>query len=160
VSRRTKSDTTPLFVLAMMGSIALLLAAFFFELVVGLPPCELCLWQRWPHAFAFAIGAVMLAYPSRSLAALGATMVSSSGFLGVYHTGIERGWWEGPGTCTADTGAVSAMTPDQLLEHILAAPVTRCSDVSWEFLTLSMASWNAILSLTLAAIWIVDWTRR
>jgi disulfide bond formation protein DsbB len=74
---------------------------------------------------------------------LAAAAIAISGAIGVYHAGVEVGIFEGLTTCTA-TGAVT-------LEDILSTPVVRCDQVQWSFLGVSMAGWNAILSLTGAA---------
>jgi disulfide bond formation protein DsbB len=137
---------------AAAGSALLLLAAFGFQYLGGLAPCPLCIWQRWPHAVAVALGLLMLAWPARGLAALGGlTMLAGAG-IGAYHAGIERGWWPGPTTCTAPTpGDVPA---GELLDQILETPVVLCDEVVWALLGISMAGWNAILSLALAWLWL------
>lgn len=138
--------------LAAGGSLALLLGAFGFQHLGGLAPCKLCLWQRWPHAAAIAIGAVALLLPGRALPLLGALAALTTAGIGLYHTGVERGWWPGPTTCTS--GPIGNLTPQELMDQIMAAPLVRCDDVPWEMLGLSMASWNALASLGLAAIWL------
>lgn len=139
--------------LAAAGSAALLAGALGFQHLGGYAPCELCLIQRWPHVVAVAMGIVALLLPPRMLwrfAGLAAALTASA--LGLYHTGVERGWWEGPTACSGQ-GSIADLSPDQLLNQIMAAPVVRCTDVAWHFLGLSMASWNAILSLGLAILW-------
>jgi disulfide bond formation protein DsbB len=135
----------------MAGSAALLAAALGFQYLGGLAPCPLCIWQRWPHAIALALGLALLAWPRRGLAlAAGLTVLAGAG-IGVYHAGIERGWWAGPTTCTApEPGAVA---PDVLLDQILETPVVLCDEIAWSWLGISMAGWNAILSLGLAWLW-------
>lgn len=145
-----------LVLLAAGGSAALLLGAFFFQLM-GYPPCKLCIWQRWPHGAAIAIGAVVLLGGPRWLAWAGAAAAALTGAFGVYHAGVEQRWWLGPTTCTSG-GALESSTKD-LLGQIMNAPLVRCDDIAWSFLGLSMASWNAILSFALAAIWVAA-TRR
>lgn len=139
--------------LAAGGSAALLAGALGFQHFGGYAPCELCLLQRWPHVAAVGLGLLALLLPPRVLwRFLGLVAALTAAALGLYHTGVERGWWEGPTACSggADIGNLSA---DQLLDQIMAAPVVRCTDVAWQFLGLSMASWNAILSLGLAVLW-------
>ena len=87
--------------IAAGGSLALLLGAFAFQHLGGLAPCKLCIWQRWPHVAAIAIGAAALALGNRALAWLGALAAAVTGGIGLYHTGVERGFWEGPTTCTS-----------------------------------------------------------
>jgi disulfide bond formation protein DsbB len=142
-----------LILLATLGSAALLLGAFGFQHLGGLAPCKLCLWQRWPHAAAVLIGAIGLALPLASVALLGAVAAAATAAIGLYHTGVERAWWQGPDTCSA--GDITGLTPEQLMEQILAAPLVRCDEVAWEMLGLSMASWNAALSLGLMGLWLL-----
>ncbi|SLN67691.1 disulfide bond formation protein B [Roseovarius albus] len=139
--------------LATAGSALTLAMAFGFQHIGGMAPCKLCLWQRWPHAAAIAIGAIALALPARLLCWLGALAALTTAAFGGYHTGVERGWWEGPATCTS--AGTSGLTSDELFDQIMAAPVIRCDEVPWELFTLSMASWNMLLSLGLAALWIM-----
>lgn len=134
------------------GSAALLLAAFAFQHIGGMAPCALCLWQRWPHAVAIVLGAGALVLGGLALIWLGALAALTTAGIGIYHTGVERGWWEGPSTCSgADIGALSA---DELFDQIMTAPLVRCDDVPWELLGLSMASWNAVAALLLAVLWV------
>lgn len=139
------------------GSAALLAGALGFQYLGGLAPCPLCIWQRWPHVAAVliaALGVTVLWRLYRPLAVLGSLAMLTGAGIALYHTGIERRWWEGPTTCTApDTGG---LTTDQLLEQIMNAPLVRCDDVAWEFLGLSMASWNGLISLALAGLWLAS----
>ena len=135
------------------GSLAVLAGAFAFQYLGGMAPCKLCLWQRWPHAAAILIGALaLMASPNPFLPLLGAVAALTTAGIGAYHTGVERGWWEGPTTCTSCS--VSGLTPQELLDQIMAAPLVRCDEVPWEMLGLSMASWNAIASLVFAMTWL------
>lgn len=137
---------------AAAGSALLLAGALAFQYVGGLAPCPLCIWQRWPHGIAIALGALVLLTGQRWPAALGALAMLTGAAIGVYHAGIERRWWPGPDTCTApSTADVSA---EDLLAQILETPVVLCDEVAWSFLGVSMAGWNALASLALAAVWI------
>jgi disulfide bond formation protein DsbB len=137
--------------LAAGGSVALLAGAFIFQ-ALGYPPCALCLWQRWPHAAAIAIGGLSLLLPYAALPIAGALAALATSGVGLYHTGVERTWWEGPTTCTASP--LGQLSPQELMEQIMTAPLIRCDEVAWSFVGLSMASWNAILSLALAGLWL------
>lgn len=127
--------------LALLIPLALLGGALFSQYVGGLYPCEMCYWQRWPHAAAIllALGAFLSPGRARPLVLLAALAVAVSGAIGVFHAGVEMGWWEGITQCTA-TGATS-------LQDILNVPLVRCDQVQWSFLGISMAAWNAIISL-------------
>ncbi|MEI4233663.1 disulfide bond formation protein B [Roseovarius sp. D22-M7] len=137
--------------LAAGGSAALLLAAFGFQHIGGMAPCSLCVWQRWPHVVGVACGAVALFALPRAVALAGMMAALATAAIGGYHTGVERGWWKGPGTCTSS--GTSGLSADELFDRIMAAPLVRCDEVPWQLLGLSMASWNMVLALGLAGIW-------
>jgi disulfide bond formation protein DsbB len=109
----------------------------------GLYPCEMCHWQRWPHeaAIGFAILAFFLKAPARTaLVALAAIAILVSGGLGVFHAGVEYGWWLGPQHCTGTAAGGS-------LADILAAPIVRCDVPQWTLFGVSLAGFNALFSI-------------
>ncbi len=141
--------------LAVLGSVALLLGAYLFQ-ALGYAPCKMCIWQRWPHGVAIAIGAVWAFMPMTALIWLGAVSALTTAGIGGYHTGVERGWWEGPASCSGGGGLdLGAMTGTDLLSTEIAETVIMCDEVAWELFGLSMASWNMLASLALAAIWLM-----
>ena len=134
--------------LALLVPAGLLGGALFSQYVGGLYPCEMCYWQRWPHGAAILLALAALFSPlhsarTRPLVLLAALAVAISGAIGVFHAGVELGYWEGVTTCTT-TGAAT-------LEDIMNVPLIRCDQVQWSFLGISMAGWNAIISLGGAA---------
>ena len=142
-----------LILLATLGSAALLGGAFAFEYVGGLAPCQLCIYQRWPHAAAIVIGLVALATGWRGLAWLGGPAALTTAGVGVFHVGVEQAWWEGLATCTA--GSIEGISTADLLDPSKdVAAVVRCDEIAWSLLGVSMAGWNAILSLALAGLWL------
>lgn len=143
-----------LIAVAAGGSAAVLLGAFGFQYLGGLLPCTLCLWQRWPHAVAVALGGVGIVLPQHRLwPLLGALAALTTAGIAVFHVGVEQTWWEGLATCTVDS--LAGVNVDDLLslQTNVAAPV-RCDAIAWAFLGLSMAGWNAVISVALAAIWL------
>jgi disulfide bond formation protein DsbB len=145
---------TRLILLAAGGSAALLIGAWTFQ-ALGYAPCKLCYWQRYPHMAAVLICVVALMLPGRILPLFGALAALTTAGIGVYHTGIERKWWQGPDTCTS--GSIEGLSSQDLLNQILEAPLVQCDQVAWELVGVSMASWNAIFSLALAGIWLMAW---
>ena len=120
----------------------------------GLYPCEMCYWQRWPHGAAILLAGLAFTAPaasgrSRALTLLAALAIAISGAIGVYHAGVELGIFEGITTCASTAKAAS--TAD-LLKAIMKTPLVRCDQVQFAFLGISMAGWNAILSLGGAAV--------
>ena len=140
--------------IALLLPLALLGGALGSQYIGGLHPCEMCYWQRWPHGAAIVLAALAFTGPatgsrSRTLTLLAALAIAISGAIGVYHAGVEAKIFEGITTCTAlPKGASTA----DLLKQISQAPLVRCDQVQWTFLGISMAGWNAILSLGGAAV--------
>jgi disulfide bond formation protein DsbB len=142
-----------LIMIATLGSVALLGGAFAFQYIGGLAPCQLCLYQRWPHAAAILIGIVALTTGWRGLAWLGALAAIATAAIGAFHVGVEMKWWEGLATCTA--GSIEGISAADLLNPAKdVAKVVRCDEIAWSMLGISMAGWNVILSLVLAGIWV------
>ena len=135
--------------LAASGSALLLAGAYLFQFL-GYLPCQMCLWQRWPHMAAIAIGAAAFAYPSRAWAFAGAAAAAITAGIGIFHTGVERDWWEGPASCT---GAAGGLSGDLL--SLEGPKLVMCDQVSWALFGLSMPSWNALFSLLLVALWLM-----
>lgn len=150
----TRMTRGTLIALAGLGSAAMLLAAFGFQYLGGLAPCAMCLWQRWPHAAAMALGAVGLALPHAALAALGALSMAVNAGIALTHTGVERGWWVLNLSCTSGAEDLGAMSAADLLNPDIGTGIVMCDEVAWQMLGLSMASWNGIASLVLMGIWI------
>ena len=137
--------------LAAAGSFALLAGAYMFQ-AIGYPPCQMCYWQRWPHMAAIAIGVLAFLIPARVFAYLGALATATTSAIGVYHTGVERDWWEGPSSCTGD--GLGGLTGADLLSTA-GDRLIMCDQVSWALLGLSMASWNALFAAILTVIWLM-----
>jgi disulfide bond formation protein DsbB len=141
--------------LALGVPAALLAGALGSQYLGGLHPCEMCHWQRWPHYAAVALA--LIAYlmrgsadRGRSFVWLAALAILTSGLIGAYHAGVELGIFEGFTQCTSTAGG----STQDILKDIMATPFIRCDQVQFEFLGISMAGWNAILS-TAAALTIL-----
>lgn len=144
---------------AGLGSALLLAGAFAFQYLGGLAPCQLCLWQRWPHAAAILVLLLWLATRWRIWPWLGALAAATTAGIGIFHMGVEQGWWEFLSSCTQ--GSIAGLSTAELLDPLAAAPEpVRCDAIAWSFLGLSMAAWNALLSALLVILWIIGATRK
>lgn len=150
-----------LIAIAGAGSAALLLGAFGFQHIGGLAPCEMCLWQRWPHAVAIGLGAIGIALPHALVALAGALSLLTGAGIALMHTGVERVWWTLNLACTGGAEDLGAMDVTALLDPTQGSGIVLCTEVAWSFLGLSMASWNGLASLVLAGIWVAAaWSAR
>jgi disulfide bond formation protein DsbB len=133
--------------LLALASVAILVAVLGLQYMGGLAPCPLCIWQRWPYVALIALG--LLGWRGRPRAMLGvATLVLLGGAgIAAYHLGVEQGWWALPGGCVAGGSAQSV----EELRRMLAEAPPACDQVGFTFLGLSLAGWNLVASLLLAA---------
>jgi disulfide bond formation protein DsbB len=147
---------------AAAGSLALMLGAFAFQNIGGMAPCKLCIWQRYPHVIAILLGLLALTFENAKLRTLlilaGAVSTATTAVIGIYHAGVEQGIFEGPTSCTS--GSIDKLSADDLLNQIMSAPMVRCDDIPWQLVGISMAGWNAIISLVLCALWLMALKRR
>ena len=146
---------TRLGLIAALGSIALLGGAYWFQYVVGLAPCDMCLWQRYPHMLAILFGLLtvpLLIEPRAALifALLAILALFVTAGIGVYHAGVEQHWWQGPQSCTGRIPA--GLSVEELKKYLLEARMVRCDAIPWKMWNISMAGWNAILSGALALV--------
>lgn len=133
--------------LVLAGSAALLSGALGFQFLGGLPPCPLCVWQRVPHAVVIVLmlAALWRLPPRPALALAGVALLVGTG-LAAYHVGVEQGL-----IGSACDGGLGATTIEDLRAQLAAQTGPACSQVAWSFLGISMAGWNGLISLALAA---------
>ncbi|WP_425230888.1 disulfide bond formation protein B [Sphingomonas sp.] len=140
--------------LALLLPAALLVGAWGSQLIGGLVPCEMCHWQRWPHYAAVPVAALALFAPGRlrvALVVLAALLVAVSGAIGVAHAGVEYHWWNGFTACTASAMPAN-LTAAQRLDWFMHLPPVMCDVPQWTLFGVSLAGFNAILSLGGAAV--------
>lgn len=154
---RTQRAAVAAFVVGAVSA-ATIAGAWFFQLVIGLPPCPLCLEQRIPHYVAIPLAVVILAgilwsvsttYVRFGLVLLALAMLVAAG-LGTYHAGVEWHFWAGPTDCSGQLNQLGG--PGGLLGQLSTVRVVRCDEAAWRFLGLSLAGYNALISLALAAV--------
>jgi disulfide bond formation protein DsbB len=127
------------------GALALLLGALGFQYVAHLAPCEMCHWQRWPHIAAAVTGLLIVSFwkkDPRTLAIFTIAMVALSGLIGAYQAGMQWGFLPGPNACTVAHAYV--------LGSNAPAPEISCNAVTWSLFGLSLAVYNALISLAIA----------
>ena len=143
---------------AFVLSLATLCGAWFFEYVLKLAPCPLCLMQRIPYhiiiplSLLLAIAALVRAPRNLLLVGFAAIAIAAccNVVLGAYHAGVEWHWWAGPADCSGPL--TDLRTGGSLLDQLHAVHVVRCDEAAWRFLGLSLAGYNVLISLALAVI--------
>lgn len=138
-------------VVALAAPLLLYGGALVSQFGFGLHPCEMCYWQRWPHQAAIVLAGLALLSrrndgAMRALTLMAAIAIATSGAIGIFHAGVEYGFWEGLTTCSTTTsGPVT-------LEQIMAAPLIRCDVPQWTLFGVSLAGFNAIFSIAAATL--------
>jgi len=159
---RASADPAVLPALAIAAIAAATLAgAWFFELVLDIRPCPLCLEQRYAYYLAIPLALVVAFAASRRapqpalLAGFAVLLLAAlaNAWLGGYHAGVEWQFWQGPTDCSGPV--VNLGSAGNLLERLDTVKVVRCDEVQWRFLGLSLAGYNVLISLAMAltALW-------
>jgi disulfide bond formation protein DsbB len=150
---------------ALMAALALtalatatIAGAWYFQLVLDIRPCPLCLEQRYAYYLAIPLGALVALAAAkdapRGVLAAGLALLAAAALgnavLGTYHAGVEWKFWQGPTDCTGPIGNLGSA--GDLLARLDTVKVIRCDEVQWRFLGLSLAGYNVLISLLMAAI--------
>nr|WP_249792439.1 disulfide bond formation protein B [Bradyrhizobium sp. BRP22] len=157
----TRNTANPAFTASAAVAViaaATLAGAWFFQLVLEILPCPLCLEQRYAYYLAIPLGVVVAFAAARNaprpLLLAGLTILALAALvnagLGAYHAGVEWGFWQGPTDCTGPVGNLGSA--GTLLQRLDTVKVIRCDEVQWRFLGLSLAGYNVLISLLMAAI--------
>ena len=153
---RTEVEAQPNAGAMAAGTIALIGAAtlggaWFFQYVLGIQPCPMCLEQRYAYYLVIVLGAVLALAASRLprtfvIAALAVLALAAFGnsIFGAFHAGVEWGFWQGPATCSGQVQDLGSA--GNLLQRLDTVRVVRCDEVQWRFLGLSLAGYNFLIS--------------
>ena len=132
----------------------LLLSAYYFQYFGGLNPCQMCIWQRWPH-FAVIFFSLLILLKKKyavTLLIFAALSALTTSIIGIWHSGVELELFYLPEGCSSlGQGSI------ENVQDLINKPMIGCNIIAWSFLELSMTNWNTILSLieTLIFIYLV-----
>jgi disulfide bond formation protein DsbB len=143
--------------LALAVPALLLAGALGSQYLGGLYPCEMCHWQRWPHYAAIPLALLAIILRDKSVGTLflwlAVAAIFASGAIGVFHAGVEYGWWEGLTRCSSAPGGGG-----DFLTDIMATPIISCEQPQWTLFGISLAGFNAIISI--GAAMVIAWLTR
>ncbi len=136
-----------------------LATALIAQHVFGLEPCVLCIYQRVPYVAVAVLGGLALVVPGirarQVLMGIAAAVFLVGAGIAFYHVGVEEHWWETaiPGCAAPDATAFldTDLSPEELQRQLAAKPPKPCDEVDRRLFGLSMAGFNTIGSLALAA---------
>jgi disulfide bond formation protein DsbB len=139
-------------------STATLLGAWYFEVVLKYPPCPMCLEERIPYHIVIPLSLLMViaavVRAPAKLLTVGFTVIIVATLCGaalsIYHSGVEWHWWPGPTDCS---GPLSDLNKGgSLMNQLQSINVVRCDEAAWRLFGISLAGYNALISLALAAL--------
>ena len=141
--------------LLLVAAVGVLAGAYFFEFVIGLNPCKLCLYQRIPWWLVIGVTSLALVYKRRPhlvniLTILASFTLLIGAAIAGFHVGVEQHWWDGPSTCSATSDMPNGLA--DLKATIMSAPLVRCDEIAWSLFGISMAGYNAVMSFVLG-VW-------
>ncbi len=135
----------------------MIVMAAYFQYVLGLAPCTMCYWQRVPHWVVIILAIIsiipllplkQIVKPRLFLGVMMAVLIIGAG-IAAWHVGVELKILPGPTACSS--GGLFDGDPSDILDRVLSAPVVRCDEPAWTFLSISMAGWNGLISIAMAA---------
>ncbi len=137
---------------------ATILGAWFFQYVVGIAPCPLCLEERIPYYVSIPLALILALAAARQaprpLLVLGLAVIAlamlGNAALGAYHSGVEWKWWPGPQDCTGSMTSFGRAS--DMLAQLNSVHVVRCDEAPWRLFGISLAGYNVLVSLALAGI--------
>jgi disulfide bond formation protein DsbB len=137
---------------------ATIAGAWYFQLVLGLQPCPMCLEERYAYYLAIPLAALLALaaglHAPRGLLICGLVILAlaalGNAVFGAYHAGVEWKFWPGPTDCTGPVGNLG--NAGTLLDRLDSVKVVMCDEIQWSFLGISLAGYNALISLLMAAI--------
>jgi disulfide bond formation protein DsbB len=143
--------------LAFVLGLATILGALGSQFIGGLQPCELCLEQRYAYYYGLPILLLVLLTWNRlplamwylAMAIVTAIFVWGT-YMGAFHAGVEWGFWPGPTACTGVGGELDFNSLNNL------TPVIGCDVVQFRFLGISLAGYNALISLAIVVLLLVS----
>ncbi len=146
--------------LAFVAAAAMLAGAWGFQLIGGLQPCALCLYQRWPYWAVIGIAGIAVLTARRLgprgialIAAICALVFAAGAAVAGFHVGVEQGWWEGLAACGGGGGNLNDpnLSIEELKARLFATEIVRCDEVPWSLFGISLAGYNFLASLAFAA---------
>lgn len=157
IARRTSPALVAALAVLVIAA-ATIAGAWYFQLVLGLQPCPMCLEQRYAYYLAVPLAAVVALaagiHAPRGLLICGLVLLAlaalGNAVFGAYHAGVEWKFWPGPSDCTGPVGNLG--NAGTLLDRLDSVKVVMCDEIQWSFLGISLAGYNALISLLMAAI--------
>lgn len=157
------SLSLPLAAAFIVGT-ATIAGAWFFELVMGLPPCPMCLTQRWPYYIGLPVLVIALMMVNKTnknvalICALGVAVLFLAGavFAG-FHTGVEWHFWKGPADCSGGEDLNASI--GNLLQDLKTAKVVSCVDAAWRLFGISLAGYNVLISALISGLCFIAFLR-
>ena len=159
----------PLAAATIIAGVGILTIAtvYYFQYVMLLAPCPLCLEQRVAYYVSIPLAVLLLLGAnhgaSRKVLLIGFLAIALAFLwntgLSAFHAGVEWKWWQGPLDCSGPIDRFGAAT--NMLSQLQRVSIVRCDEAAWRLFGISMAGYDVFVSLGLAivALWGAQGTR-
>lgn len=134
----------------LITSIIALVSAYYVEFVMDLPPCVLCLYQRYCY-FALIIGCLFAIFIQlNKYIILYSTLILllACGISG-YHSGVERNLFAASAHCSSQIVIPDNLSVNEIKTMLYNKPIASCQKAALKILGLSMSEWNLLLNILL-----------
>jgi disulfide bond formation protein DsbB len=154
---RDRTQLTAAGTIVIVGALTIL-GVYYFQYILGYPPCPLCLDQRIAYYVCVPLAVLLWLGGNYGAArrvmilgfvAIAAAMLWNTG-LSIYHAGIEWKFWPGPQDCSGPVNSVGSAA--SLLKQLQDIKIVRCDEAAWRFLGISLAGYDVLVSLALALV--------
>ena len=152
---RRDAVTTAATVIALVG-LATIGGFFFFEYVLGYPPCPLCLDLRMAFYVSVPLAALLWLGAShgasRKVLFLGFLVIALAMLwntgLSAFHAGVEWKFWPGPTDCSGPINGLGKAS--NMLNRLLEIRFGRCVEAAWRLCGIALAGYVVLVSAFLA----------
>ena len=126
--------------------------AYFVEFILSHEPCNLCKIERIPYIGSIILGSLLLFINrlEKVILIMILLLFVFGSIISIYHIGIEQGIFNESPLCELGMNT-NIQNTDELLKNLEKTPIS-CKDVTFKIFGLSLATFNALLSIVISYI--------
>ena len=139
------------FLILLIFSSLIISGAYILEYFYNFPPCKLCIYQRIPYFLIITVCLFSFFAKYKNIHFYTVFFLLFSSFLiALFHSLVERGLVEFTSGCTSSVDSFENI--DDLRDHLDSVPITKCDEILFSVMGLSLANINVIISFVLVLL--------
>ncbi len=136
------------FLIVFIISSIIIVSAYILEYIYNFPPCKLCIYQRIPYFLILVVCATSFLMEYRNIHFYAIFFLFFSSFLiASFHSLVERGLIEYNSGCSSSINDFESI--DDLRNHLESVALTKCDEIIFSIMGLSLANINSLISFSL-----------